>query len=143
MSDLQWLFLVLAGLYGWECACWIRHGTVAFSAWRGRNWREAHPGRWFGNQRGGFVFAHPLPPLGTFLAANQFPLSLSPEAALAYVATNVNPGWRPAQTDRFLPFDAIREVRAHGKKVTVNGELWLMAATASLTAVAGTRPGRV
>jgi len=85
----------------------------------------------FGNQRGGFVFAHPLPPLGTFLAANQFPLSLSPEAALAHVATNVNPGWRPAQTGRFLPFDAIREVRARGKRVTVNGELWVTAASVS------------
>ncbi|HEU0038939.1 MAG TPA: hypothetical protein VFR76_06675, partial [Verrucomicrobiae bacterium] len=131
MSDLQWLFLVLAALYGWECACWIRRGTVAFTTWLGRNWHEAHPGTLFGNQRGGFVFAHPLPPLGSFLAANQFPLSLSPEAALAYVATNVNPGWRPAQMGRFLPFDAIHEVRARGKKVTVNGELWLTAASAS------------
>ena len=131
MSDLQWLFLVLAALYGWECACWIRRGTVAFTTWLGRDWHEAHPGTLFGNQRGGFVFAHPLPPLGTFLAANQFPLSLSPEAALAYVATNLNPGWRPAQTGRFLPFDAIREARARGKKVTVNGELWLTAASAS------------
>src|SRR5206468_8622533 len=85
----------------------------------------------FGNQRGGFVFVYPLPLLGTFHAANQFSLSFSPEAALAYVAINVNPAWRPAQTGRFLPFDAIRNVRARGKKVTVNGELWLTAASAS------------
>jgi hypothetical protein len=99
--------------------------------WLGPNWRAKHPGTLLGNQRGGFVFAHPLPPLGTFLAANQFPLSLSPEAALAYVATNVNPGWRPAQTGRFLPFNAIRDVQAHGRKVTVNGGVWLTAPSAS------------
>jgi hypothetical protein len=131
MSDLQWLFLVLAALYGWECACWIRRGSVAFTTWLGRTWRAAHPGTLFGNQRGGFVFAYPLPPLGTFLAANQLPLSLSPEGALAHVATNVNPGWRPAQTGRFLPFDAIREARVRGRKVTVNGELWLTAPSTS------------
>ena len=55
MSDLQWLFLVLAALYGWECACWIRRGTVAFTTWLGRDWHEAHPGTLFVNQRGGFV----------------------------------------------------------------------------------------
>lgn len=125
MSDLQLLFLVLAVLYGWECACWVRRGTVAFATWLGRNWRAAHPGTLLGNQRGGFIFAHPLPPLGAFLTANQFPLSLSPEAALAYIAPNVNPGWRPAQTGHFLPFDAIREVRVRGKKVIVNGDVWL------------------
>jgi len=47
------------------------------------------------------------------------------------VATNVNPGWRPAQTGRFLRLDAVRDVRAHGKKVIVNGELWLTAPSAS------------
>jgi len=131
MSDLQLLFLVLGALYGWECACWIGRGTVAFTTWSGRIWREAHPGTLLGNQSGGFVFTHPLPPLGTFFAANQFPLSLTPEAVLAYVATNVNSGWRPAQTGRFLPFDAIHDVKARGKKVTVNGELWLTAPSAS------------
>ena len=51
--------------------------------------------------------AAPLPPLGTLLTANQFPLSLSPETALAFVSTNVNPDWRPAQSGRALPWDAI------------------------------------
>ena len=65
MSDLQLLFLVLALLYGWECACWVGRGSVAIRSWLGRRWRITHPGTLLGNQRGGFVFAHPLPPLGT------------------------------------------------------------------------------
>ena len=82
MSDLELLFLVLVVIYGWECACWVRRGSVALRTWFGRRWRLAHPGELLGNQRGGFVFAPPLPPLGTVLTGNQYPLSLSAEAAL-------------------------------------------------------------
>jgi hypothetical protein len=139
MSDVQLLFLVLAVLYGWECACWVRRGSVAFTTWLGRTWRLVHPGTLFGNQRGGFIFAAPLPPLGTIFAANQFPLSLSPDAVLAYVATNVNRDWRPAQSETFLPFDALGDVQAKGKKVIVKGEVFWSAPTTSLARqVAGT-----
>jgi hypothetical protein len=124
MSDLQLLFLVLAALYGWECAAWLRRGSVALTTWLGRSWRAQYPGALLGNPRGGFIFAAPLPPLGTLLTANQFPLSLSSEAALAFVATNVNPGWRANQTGRWLALDAFREARADGKKLVVNGEVW-------------------
>ena len=132
MSDVQLLFLVLALLYGWECACWVRRGSVAFKTWFGRTWRLAHPGTLFGNQRGGFIFAAPLPPLGTFLAANQYPLSLSPGAVLAYVATNVNRGWRPAQSGWLLPMDALRDVRPNGRKVILNDQILWRAPTMSL-----------
>jgi hypothetical protein len=127
VSELELLFLVLAVIYGWECACWLRRGSVAFRTWFGRRWRPVHPGALLGNQRGGFIFAQPLPPLGTLLTGNQFPLSLSPEAVLAYVAPTVNPGWRPAQTEALFRFDDIRKVEARGKQVRVNGELLLRA----------------
>ena len=130
MSDVQWLFVVLAALYGWECACWVRRGSVAFSTWLGRNWEARHPGSLLGNQRGGFIFAAPLPPLGTLLTASQFPLSLSAEGVLAYVATNVNPGWRPAQSGEFRRFDEIRAVSVRGKKLLVNGAVMLVAPSA-------------
>ena len=85
MSEVQLLFLVLALLYGWECAVWLRRGTVAFGTWLGRAWWIRHPGTLAGNQRGGFILAAPLPPLGCLLTATQFPLSLSPEGALVWV----------------------------------------------------------
>jgi len=132
MSDLQWLFLVLALLYGWECACWVRRGSVAFKTWLGRGWQLTHPGTVLGNQRGGFIFASPFPPLGTFFAANQFPLSLSPDAVLAYVAPTVNRDWRPPQSGRFLDFDAVRDVWVKGKKVIAQGQVLWSAPTMSL-----------
>jgi len=132
MSDVQWLFVVLAVLYAWECLCWLRRGGVTFSSWLGRCWRAQHPGTLAGNQNGGFVIAAPLPPLGALFLANQLPFSFSPDGVLAFVATNVNPGWRPAQSGRFLHWRDVREVRARGKKLLINGELLIHAATPGL-----------
>ena len=132
MSDLQVLFLVLLIVYGWECACWLNRGSVAFRSWLGKRWRAVHPGALLGNQQGGFVFAHPLPPLGTLLTGTQFPLSLSPQAVLAYVATSVNPAGRPGQSGACFSWNAIRSVEARGKRVLVNGESIFKAPTPRL-----------
>lgn len=131
MSDVQLLFLVLAALYVWECACWLRRGSIGFVTWLGRDWRAVHPGALAGNPNGGFILAAPLPPLGTLLIANQPPLSLSPDGVLAFVATNVSPGWRPAQSGCFVRWENLGTVRVRGKKLLVNGELFLVAATPS------------
>jgi len=116
MSELQLLFVVFALIYLWECVCWINRGSVGFLTWFGRRWRIAHPASLVGNQSGGFILAHPLPPLGGVLIGNQFPLSISPDAVLAYVATCVNSGARPTQSAKLFKFEDIRKVEAIGKK---------------------------
>jgi hypothetical protein len=78
-----------------------------------------------GNQRGGFIFADPLPPLGTVLVASQFPVSLSPEAVLAYVAACPDPGGRPPQTGRIVRFEELKKIETSGSKVIVNGSFFL------------------
>jgi len=127
MSDVQLLFLVLALLYVWECACWVSHGTVAFRTWWGRTWDATQPGTLLGNQRGGFIFAHPLPPLGTVFTAGTLPLGLSPRGVLTEPADGVSLGARSAQDVAFLPWERIDRVEASGKKVLVNGALLLKA----------------
>lgn len=134
MSELQLLFLILVGIYGWECSCWMRRGSVAFRTWIGRRWRPVHPAGLLGNSQAGVVFGHPLPPLGRLVIGTQFPLSLSPDAVLAYVAPSVNPGWRPAQSGKFFRWSDIKSIQAEGKKVLVNGELLLKAPTLTLAA---------
>ncbi|HWI58554.1 MAG TPA: hypothetical protein VNZ22_15115, partial [Bacillota bacterium] len=129
MTDVQWLFAVLALLYSWECACWVRRGTVGFRTWWGRRWRALHPGTLLGNQRGGFVLAPPLPPLGTLLTSSQLPVSFSPEGVLAFVAPSVNPGGRPVQSANWVRFDEIRKVEASGKEVLINGKPFLKTAS--------------
>lgn len=129
MSDVQWLFVVLAALYGWECTGWLRWGAVALTSWSGRRWTLRHPGALAGNQRGGLVLAPPLPPLGTQFVASQYPLSLSPEGVLAFVATYPHPGPRIAAGGAFFRWADVRKVKAHGKKLRVNGTLFLTAAS--------------
>jgi hypothetical protein len=131
MTELQLLLLIFTLIYLWECVCWINRGSVSFLTWFGHRWRVAHPALLVGNQAGGFVFAHPLPPLGTILVGNQFPLSISPDAILAYVAPCVNPGARPTQSAKLFKFDDVRKVEAIGKKVHINGEVLLKVGTAT------------
>ena len=132
MNELELLFLVLVCLYGWECLCWLKRGSVGFVTWLGQNWRAVHPGTLAGNQHGGFVLAPPLPPLGNLLTGNQFPLSLSAEGVLGFVASNVNPGWRPQQTGRFFRFDEIKSIEAKGKKLLINGKLLIKTTSPAL-----------
>src|SRR5947207_4527822 len=132
MSDLQIFFLVLVALYGWECACWLKRGSIAYRTWFGRLFRAAHPVGLFGNQKGGFVFAAPLPPLGTIFVACQSPVSYSPDAVLAFIAASVNPGSRPPQSGKLFAFDEIRSVSAVARKVFINGEPFLRAASPGL-----------
>jgi len=129
MTDLELLFLVLAVVYGWECACWTPRGSVGFVTWQGRGWRLKHPAALLGNQRGGFIFASPLPPLGTVFTAHQFPLSISAEAVLAFVASNISPGARPQQTGKLVQFTELRKVEVRGRKLLLNGEVFIKAAT--------------
>ena len=131
MSDLQWLFVILALLYLWECACWIRRGSVAFRTWMARRWTVVHPGALLGNQKAGFVFTHPLPPLGTIFSGNQLPLSLSPDGALAFVAPSVNPGWRPPQNGQLLPWSELSQVQVVGKTLRLKGQTFVQTGSAT------------
>jgi hypothetical protein len=131
MTDLELLFLVLGIIYIWECAWWARRGSVGFRTWLGLRWKVAHPGRLLGNQRGGVVFAHPLPPLGTLLTGNPWPLSVSGEAVLAYIPPSIDPAGRAPQSAGFFLFEQIQEIGASGKQVRVNGQVLLRAASAT------------
>ena len=130
MSDLEVLYLVLVALYAWECAAWLPRDSLALTSWFNRSWRVVHPSPLLGNQRGGLTFAAPLPPLGSIFCASQFPLALSPDALLAFVAPAINPGWPATQTGRCVRFEDLQSVRAKGSKVLVNDSLLFRASSA-------------
>lgn len=132
MTDLELLYLVLAVLYLWECAWWVRRGAVGFRTWLGKRWHIAHPGTVLGNARGGFMLANPLPPFGTLLLGYQLPVSISTKGVLAFVSSSVNPGWRPPQTGNWFPWDEIQDVKVSGKKVLINGQPFFKAASPGL-----------
>jgi hypothetical protein len=134
MTDLELLFLVFGIIYLWECARWLRPGTVVFQTWLGRRWRLSFPGSLLGNPKGGLVLAHPLPPLGVFLTGNQFPLSLSPNAILTFVAASPHPAGRPAQTATLIRWENLGQLEVRGSKILVDGQVFLKAASPTLAA---------
>lgn len=114
MSDLELLFLVIAILYGWECACWLRRGSLGFLTWCGKRWRLTHPGTLLGNQRGGFIFAPPLPPLGSVLVGQPFPFAISVQGILA--AANASNAGSRASGGTLMRWEDIQYVSVSGKK---------------------------
>lgn len=130
MSEAESLLLVLALLYLLECVGWIRRGAVVFRTRGGPRWSAVHPGLQWGNQRGGLILAHPLPPLGGLVLSAPFPFSLSPTAVLAFVAPAANPGGRPPQRGSWLRWEQITAVAAAGRELKINGAVWCKFASA-------------
>jgi hypothetical protein len=129
MTDLELLFLVLVVIYGWECAGWLPRGSLGFVNWLGPRWRLKQVPNLLGNQKGGFIFASPLPPLGAICVATPLPLSLSPCSVLAFVAPNLNNGPRPQQSGKLISFTTLRTVQVQGRKLLLNGDLFLKTST--------------
>jgi hypothetical protein len=127
VSDLELLFLVLVCLYGWECACWLRPGSNAFITWLGKQWRS-FDGSPIGNQHGSFILAPPLPPLGNIVIANPPPLFLSSEG----VASGGFTGSAGKFVIRRCRFDDIKTVESRGRKLLLNDEIFLKAASVGL-----------
>jgi hypothetical protein len=116
MTEVQLLFVVLAIIYAWECAWWFPHGSSGFRTWLGNRWRFVQPGVLLGNQKGGFIFSHPLPPLGTLLAANEFPLLLSANGVGSLCTTG-----------QALPWEKIDHIEVRGKKIVLNRKTFFKA----------------
>ncbi len=132
MGELESLLLVLTVLYLAECVVWVRRGLVAFvNPWfpAAKRWRVWHPGTTVGNPQGAPHLANPLPPLGSVIIGQQFPISLSPQAALAHTGACLNPTWRPRQTERLVDFDDMQSLARDGRKVLINDALFVKASS--------------
>jgi hypothetical protein len=134
MSDVEWLFAVLAAIYVWECLCWIPRGTVAFRNVAGKKWFLSHPGTLAGNQRGAFVPTFPLPPLGRIVTAQPFPLSLSRDAVFSFVSSGINPRLPPGQNGMALTADSIKAIVAEGKNVLINDKFFVKTSSVTFAA---------
>jgi hypothetical protein len=130
MSDVQLLFLILAFVYGWECAFWIERGSVVFRSWLGKNWQIAYPGILLGNQRGGVVLGHPIPPLGTFMASGELTLLLGPKGVSA--AHFSEPNSPPFPRGKWFSWEEITKVTLKGKTILLNQQFFLKAASPSM-----------
>lgn len=126
MSDLELIFLVLAGFYLWECAYWLRPGAVVFAAplGRGHRARTVSSGALLFNAGGGLVPGHLLP-IGNSLCCEQWPLSLSPDGAFGWVQQGPFADGRPSQTGAYWPWDKIQSIATDARQVMVNGMVFI------------------
>jgi hypothetical protein len=78
MSDLEFLYVVTAAFYLWECTHWLPNSVVPFVSWYGGKSRTAAPFFVAAGRDAGLVMASPLPGLGTLFMASEWPVAVSP-----------------------------------------------------------------
>ena len=127
MSDEQLLLLCLAGLYALECVCLLRRDETALVTPGRKGCRPRRGIDAYGNERWGLTINHLVPAWGYCAVCQAWPISLGTQAILSYVIQAPNPGRRPSQVERFVRYDELYSVRAEGKSVRVNGELFVLA----------------
>ncbi len=120
MTDFKLLYLVLALIYLSDCLFWVRRGSIVLRGWFTGRCAVAHPSSGFGSTSAGIVPLNPLPPFGNAYVCDQWPLSLTEDAAYSYVATVPNHHERPEQLACCVRFDDIRTVTRDGAMVLVN-----------------------
>jgi hypothetical protein len=89
MSDLEYLYTVMAVFYLWECTHWLRSPSASFVAWIGRSFRASQPFFVANGRDGGLHFASPLPVAGTFLITSEWPLALAPQGLVNRTGTRI------------------------------------------------------
>lgn len=122
MSDVDWIFVVLLGLYLAESFVWLRPGTVAIGTWFGRFRDPGAPFRLIGNDTGVFILGGLAPWDATFLVEPS-PLSISVDGVVAFVPSS------PLQPDRrsggAAEFDwrSLNSVTVEGRSVVCGDHL--------------------
>src|SRR4051812_449540 len=122
MTDSETLYLVLVVLYLLEGAAWVPRGSIALCA-RSPAWALPRlPHRTIGNARGGAVLGFPFLSGATVFIVPQWPVSLSPQGVLFWVAESMELEERAEHPGHFFRFDDLRNVSADGRSISVNDE---------------------
>ncbi len=122
MTDSETLYLVLVVLYLLEGAAWVPRGSIALVA-RSATWALTRlPHRTIGNARGGAVLGFPFLSEATVFIVPQWPVSMSPQGILFWVAESMELEERAAHPGHFFRFDTIRSIAADGRSISINNE---------------------
>ena len=77
LTDTEWIMVVVAAIYLFECASWVRRDTLCLSTFFGR-FRALHSPPFMGNDRMKLVIGNPSPLARSFLC-EAWPIAMSPE----------------------------------------------------------------
>ena len=122
MSDVETIFAVLGVFYLVEGAALPTRSARTFaSAWG--KWFRPKPadGLWGNESRS--VHIGPLPPTGAMLVAEHWPISVSPEGVVAFNISAPGLRFRPASTERFVPFADKTSFQSEATKLYADGKL--------------------
>jgi hypothetical protein len=119
MTDEQVLYLTLFALYLLECAIWVPRGSAALISKASGNARLRFPRQGVSNNRGGLVLGPIMPGSGAVLVVPQWPVSLGPEGALAWVAESLELEQRAHQNGLLARFEETQAARADARDVMV------------------------
>jgi hypothetical protein len=82
LSDVEWVMIVLAAIYLFECACWVRREVVCFGSVWG-SFRALPSPSFMGNDRNKLVIGNPSPLARCFLS-EPWPIAVSPQGICSY-----------------------------------------------------------
>lgn len=122
LSDVEWIFVILAVLYFGEALVWVRPGVVAFVSSWGAIGSVRRPRRLTGNENGDLVLASLLP-VDVTLLSEPIPLSFSADGVVAFVAAAPLQHDRRLQSGELFSWDQLRAVTAEGRDVKVGERL--------------------
>lgn len=122
MDTLSQLFAILAALYVVECVRWTPRSTLVVRALAVRAFRRARLSPLFGSPRAGLIWLQPLPPLGTALHTEAWPLALSPHALATREPLELDLAQRAPFAPRALRWESVERVISVGRELHINGE---------------------
>lgn len=121
MSDVDWIFVVLVGLYLIESMVWLKQGVTVFTRFFGKLRSPTAAIRLIGNDFGALALGGSLPWDVSFLC-EPLPISVSPEGVVPFVpASPLQPDRRPA-TGLLFAWDDLRKVRRDEHSLLVKSQ---------------------
>ena len=121
MSDAEWMLAVLVVLYLSDCLIWFPRNALLLVSHSGRRWRVLKAVDLPGNDRGGFLLANPLPPLGYVHAVTPWTLCFGLDRVVFTPCQGIA-GSAPPVPEPGLPYEEAAAVAAVGNEVRLNGE---------------------
>jgi hypothetical protein len=132
MNDFEFLLLLLAVFYVWECLYWIRRPGVAFRSWFGAGWSWRLLTGGLSNRFGGFLLSMPLPSFGGFFPVNWPTFAVSENALIKHPDLLDLYDEGPTKSNGRIAFDEMENVRSSRHHILINGRKMLEAGSPAL-----------
>ncbi len=122
LSDVEWIFVILAVLYLSETLVWVRPGVVPFVSTWGVIGSSRRRRRLTGNEHGDLLLTGLLP-FDVTVLTEPLPLSVSDDGVVAFVAAAPLQHERRQHTGAVFSWGQLSGTTAHGRSVKIGDEL--------------------